>query len=369
MSTIQPIMMPKWGLAMEEGMVARWMVEEGSEIVPGQEIMDIETSKIANVFESPVAGVLRRRVAGEGVTLPVGALLAVVADRATADAELDSFIEDFQSRFAVEAATTPGGPSPEIIEAAGLRLRHLKAGSGERTPVVLIHGFGSDLTSWMFNQGSLAEDRVVHALDLPGHGESGKDVGPGSLDALAAAVTAYLDATGIGPAHLVGHSLGGAIAIAIAAADEERVSALTLIAPAGLGAEIDGDFLEGFIRETRARKLRPVLEKLVADPALISADMIEATLRFKRLDGAMDALEAIVRANFPDGAQANSLRDRLAGVTVPTQVIWGEADRILPPSQAEGLATHVAVHRIAGAGHIPHMEKASEVNARIQALG
>lgn len=369
MSTIQPIIMPKWGLAMEEGMVARWMVDEGAEVTSGQEIMDIETSKIANAFESPVAGVLRRKVAGEGATLPVGALLAVVADRGTADAELDAFIADFQSRFTVEAAAGASGPSPEFIEAGGLRLRHLRAGSGERPPVVFVHGFGSDLTSWMFNQGSLAEERTTYALDLPGHGESTKDVGAGSLYTLAATVTAYLDAAGTGSAHLVGHSLGGAIAIAIAAAGPERVSALTLIAPAGLGTEIDGDFLAGFIGETRARKLRPVLEKLVADPGLISADMVEATLRFKRLDGAVAALEAIVQANFPGGAQANALRDRLAAITVPTQVIWGEQDQVLPASHAEGLPGHVTVHRIAGAGHVPHMEKAAEVNARIQSLG
>ena len=72
--------MPKWGLAMQEGMVAKWLVEEGARSTRGDEILDIETSKIANVFESPVAGPLRRRLVGEGETVPVGALLGVVAD-------------------------------------------------------------------------------------------------------------------------------------------------------------------------------------------------------------------------------------------------------------------------------------------------
>ena len=78
MADILAITMPKWGLAMEEGMLARWAVDVGATIELGQEIMDIETSKIANVFESPVAGVLRRRVVGDGDTVPVGALLGVV---------------------------------------------------------------------------------------------------------------------------------------------------------------------------------------------------------------------------------------------------------------------------------------------------
>ena len=79
MSEILPIVMPKWGLAMEEGTLTAWLVEGGSEIEKGQEIAEIETTKIANVFESPVSGTLRRLVAKQGDVLPVGALLAVLA--------------------------------------------------------------------------------------------------------------------------------------------------------------------------------------------------------------------------------------------------------------------------------------------------
>ena len=86
MADIQPIVMPKWGLAMQEGTLAKWSAAEGDQLALGQEIMDIETSKIANVFESPVEGVLSKRVAQDGEVLPVGALLAVVADTAVPDA-------------------------------------------------------------------------------------------------------------------------------------------------------------------------------------------------------------------------------------------------------------------------------------------
>src|SRR5687768_9361173 len=97
---IHSIVMPKWGLAMQEGMLAAWHVEEGQVISKGQEIMDIETSKIANVFESPIEGKLRRKVVTEGETIPVGALLGVVADDSVPDAAIDVFVADFQAGFA-----------------------------------------------------------------------------------------------------------------------------------------------------------------------------------------------------------------------------------------------------------------------------
>ncbi len=368
-AAVLPITMPKWGLAMEEGLLARWAVEEGAEIAPGQEIMDIETTKIANVFESPVSGMLRRKVVQDGETVPVGALLGVVAPADVADTEVERFIAAFLESFKPAERDEDGAPEPETIDAGGLRTRRLRAGPESGTPILLLHGFGGDLMSWMFNQAELAEDRPVHAVDLPGHGGSQKEVSDGSVAGLAAAVLAYMEAAGLDKAHLVGHSLGGAIAINVAATAAERVTSLTLIAPAGLGREVSQDFIEGFIGESRARKLRPVLEMLVADPRLITADMVEEVLKFKRLDGAIAALRAIADANFKGNTQRGSLREALASLAVPVQVIWGEEDQIIPARHTDDLPAPVKVVRIAGAGHIPHMEKAAEVNAAIRALG
>jgi pyruvate dehydrogenase E2 component (dihydrolipoamide acetyltransferase) len=368
MPTIQAITMPKWGLAMEEGMLARWGVEEGSSISPGDEIMDIETSKIANVFESPVKGVLRRKVVGEGETVPVGALLGVVTEGEVSDAEVQAFVDDFLASFKPAEKADADAPAAEPVSVEGCTIRHLRLGPDAGTPILMIHGFGADLSTWMFNQQALAADRPVYAIDLPGHGGSSKQVEDGSAAGLARTVRAYMDAAGIARAHLVGHSLGGAIAVEIALAAPERVAALTLVAPAGFGDEIAGDFIAGFIAETRSRKLRPVLEMLVANPDLVSADMVEDVLKFKRLDGAPAALSAIAAANFDGGSQKLKLRDRLAEIAVPVQVVWGEADRILPARHAEGLPGSVAVTRIPGAGHIAHMEKASEINSVIKSV-
>src|SRR5271169_6356634 len=147
---IQPIVMPKWGLAMEEGTLTKWSVAPGQTVGKGEEIADIETTKIANVFESPFEGAIRRLVAPEGQTLPVGALIAVIADASVPDSEVDACIERFQSEFKPPEVSTSGGPQTRMIEAGGLSVRTLSVGEGPGAPVLLVHGFGSDLTSWLF---------------------------------------------------------------------------------------------------------------------------------------------------------------------------------------------------------------------------
>lgn len=365
---IRPIVMPKWGLAMQEGMVAKWLVEEGAEIKAGDEILDIETSKIANVFESSVAGPLRRVVVGEGETVPVGALLGVVADASIPDPDLDAYITSFQEEFASHAAEAEAAPEPEVIDAGGRRIRYLALGEGDGVPIVFIHGFGGDLNNWQFNQEALADGRPTYALDLPGHGGSTKDLGGGHVHvgALAAAVFVFLDAKGIARAHLVGHSLGGAIALDLALNHAERVASVTAICSAGLGPEINMDYIDGFMQARRRKQLQPVLEMLVADASMVSREMIEDVLRFKRLDGVDTALNRIIDDTFAGGHQSLQLTARLTDIRVPVAVIWGRQDRIIPVSHSEGLPSNVPVHVFDDAGHMVHMEKAAEVNELIK---
>lgn len=247
-------------------------------------------------------------------------------------------------------------------------MRYLPLGEHEGRPVVLIHGFGGDLDNWLFTQPVLAEQYRTIAVDLPGHGGSSKDVGKGDVPSLSQVLVDFLTALDVPKAHLVGHSLGGAIALYTALHHPAHVASLTLIAPGGLGEEVDAAFIDGFIKANRRKQLQEVLEKLVADPSLISRDMAEDVLKFKRLDGATEALRAIADANFSSGRQAKLLRDRLGDIEVPVQVVWGAEDRIIPASHAQGLPPNIAVHVLPGAGHMPHMEKAAEVNRLIAGL-
>src|SRR6185312_11162197 len=112
---------------------------------------------------------------------------------------------------------------------------------------------------------ALAEHHTAYAVDLPGHGGSSKDVGAGDLASMTAALAAWLDALKIARAHLVGHSMGGAVSLQLAAGKPDMVASATLICPAGLGPEINMDYINGFIEAAAARKLEPVLQMLVAN--------------------------------------------------------------------------------------------------------
>ena len=366
-AAITAITMPKWGLTMTEGKVVQWLKPEGASFAQGDEILEIETSKITNVVEAEAEGTLRRIVASEGATLPIGALLAVLAPEDTPAAEIDQFVAGFVVVERLDDATDAEDTvAPRELEVAGKRLRYLELGSGDEVPVLLLHGFGADLNSWMFTQPALSDGRRTIALDLPGHGGSTKDVGSGDAAALVDVVDGAVTELGIELVHLVGHSLGGAVAALVAARRPKRIASLTLIAPSGLGPEINAAFIDGFVRMARRRDAVEVLSLLVHDPALVSRTMVEDVLRYKRIDGVTAALETIARAWFAGGRQSRDVRAEITALTVPVQIIWGRNDNIIPVAQAEALASRLPVHILDAAGHLPHMEKAGELNRLIK---
>jgi pyruvate dehydrogenase E2 component (dihydrolipoamide acetyltransferase) len=359
---VTAITMPQWGLTMTEGKVLGWLKAPGAPIARGEELLEIETSKITNVVEAPADAVLRRIVAPAGTSLPVGALLAVMAAETVPEAEIDAFVAGFAAPAPTEAGAGPAAVETRDIDAGGRRLRVLERGAGDAIPAVLIHGFGGDLNGWMFVQPALAADRRVVALDLPGHGGSVKEVGNGDGETLADAVTTALAALGIDRVHLAGHSLGGAVAALVALRRPEQTVSLSLIAPAGLGPEINGTFIAAFLAATRRREVAEALGLLVHDPALVSRFMIEDVLRYKRLDGVGAALSTIAAAWFPGGRQAMDLGARIAALPLPLQFVWGRADRIVPVAQSNALAGRFPVHILDDTGHLPHLERPGDVS-------
>jgi pyruvate dehydrogenase E2 component (dihydrolipoamide acetyltransferase) len=365
MSQITAITMPKWGLTMTEGKVLGWLKHEGDAVSASDELLEIETTKITNVMEAGETGILRRVVAPEGATLPIGGLMAVVAPKDVGEAEIDAFVAGFVAPEITEDDATDGNaPALQEITAGGYRLRYLDLGSGDGPPVVFIHGFGADLNTWMFTQPSLAERHRTIAFDLPGHGGSTKTLN-GPLDSwgFVADVERLLASLGIDRVHFIGHSMGGAIASHFAGWLPGRVASLTLIASAGLGKEINAAFIDGFVKMERRRDAQEVLRLLVHDPGLVSRRMVEDVLRYKRLDGVTAALTAIAAKWFPNGVQSSLIS--ADGRSIPVQIIWGRDDRIIPVAHAEALRDKVPVHILDATGHLPHMEKSAEVNRLI----
>ena len=141
MSKITALTVPKWGLSMEEGTLVKWLVKEGDSISQGDGVAELESSKIVNTLESHVSGIIRRRLAREDDTLPIGSLLAVVAETGVTDGEIDDFIKNFtsESRATISGDTgktaqhQPRAPEPSVtaapadIEAADVP-EHLKRG-------------------------------------------------------------------------------------------------------------------------------------------------------------------------------------------------------------------------------------------------
>jgi len=360
---IAKITMPKWGLSMTSGRITGWLVGEGDEVGVGSELAEIDTDKIEGVLESPAAGVLRRIIAATDTSAPVGATIAVVAPADVPDADVDAVVAEAEERLAKGEVEEPAGPAVATVEVDGRRICYATMGGGEEV-VVLVHGYGGDKNSWLFVQEPLSRGHTVHALDLPGHGASDKDVGDGSLDTLARTVAGFLDAVGAGRAHLVGHSLGGAVVAAVAAAAPDRVRALTLVAPAGFGA-VDADYLRGFAAAGTRRELRPLLGRLFADEGQVTRQLVDDLLRYKRLDGVGAALATLVGTLLDGDDQAIDGAALLERVDVPVTVVWGRTDRVLPPAGAEALGG-AELRLVDGAGHMAHMERPGEVVAAVE---
>ena len=356
---ITPVVMPKWGLSMKEGKVVNWLVADGEDIAVGTELMDVETDKINGTVEAPDAGRLRRLVAEEGQTYPVKALLGVLADETVSDADIDAFIAGYVVPVDEEESDEDVYAFAEV---QGIKVRYSRQGSPDGKTVVLLHGFGGDLDNWLFNMGPLAAAADVVALDLPGHGQSAVTMPAPSVEALAGFVSAFLDELGVERAHLVGHSLGAAVAAQLALDQPERVAGLVLVAPAGFGPEINMDYIDGFVGAAGKKDLKPVLAQLFADESLVTRSLVDGVLRYKRLDGVGDLLAALANGVFPDGRQAAQPGLHLDPGRVPVTAVWGSDDQVIPVAHADAVPDGATVVVLEKAGHMVQMERAGEVN-------
>lgn len=356
------VTVPKWGLSMEEGKVASWLISEGDMVKHGEEIIEIETTKITNVVEAQCEGILRHIVAQEGETLPVGALLGVVADASVDDAEINSFVADFQSLFVSVVSENVKNTGPKFVNIGTHNIAYTQVGDLDAgtSPLIFIHGFGGDGNSWLFNLDAVSSDRPVFVIDLPGHGQSSKQVGDGSVETLAKVVMGFIDFVGGEATHLVGHSLGAAVAAHVVKLDNSKVKSLTLVAPAGLSENINERFLTIFASANSRNELKVAMLLLFEDKSHVTRELLSEVLKFLRIDGVREALTSIRKACFEGGKQENRYEEIIASCPCSVKIILGKNDEIVQVS--EGLD---AV-RLEGAGHMLHMEKFVEFNALLE---
>ena len=190
---------------------------------------------------------------------------------------------------------------------------------------------------------------------------------PGTtLTDLASFVARFLDAIDVPRVHVVGHSMGGAIAAQLALAQPARVASLALVGSAGLGSEINSGYIDGFVTATSRRDLKPVVEQLFDNPALVTRQLVDELLKYKRLDGVPELLGALSRTLFTGGRQAAQPALALEGLGLPVAVVWGASDRIIPASHAANAPPGARVAVLPGAGHMVMMEKASDFNALLR---
>jgi pyruvate dehydrogenase E2 component (dihydrolipoamide acetyltransferase) len=276
-AAITPLVMPKWGLEMREGTIGAWLVDEGARVSVGQPIVEVETDKISNTVEAADPGLLRRRVAREGETLPVKALLGVLAEADVTDAEVDAYIAAY-----VVPATDAQDDAQDAYawtSVDGIRVRHARRGPDPRHAGAVparLRRRPRQLAVQPRRRGrSGAGHRARPAGPRPvGPAPAGRQ--PGRDGRLR---RTRLDALEVPRAHVVGHSMGGAIAARLALDQPERVASAVLVNSAGLGPEINAAYIEGFLAAQSRRELKPVVEQLFADAGLVNRQLLDDLLR------------------------------------------------------------------------------------------
>jgi pimeloyl-ACP methyl ester carboxylesterase len=222
------------------------------------------------------------------------------------------------------------------------RLHSIEAGHPSRPTVVLLHGFGAVASCWREIITAIEGLTHVLAFDLPGHGGSLNYPNAGSGKVAAQAVIAELDYRSLGKVHLVGHSMGGAIACSVALARPDLVASLTLLSPGGFGPELNVPLLQAFL----------------------SLQTIRDLVAMRGGEGQRDMLEFIVGRMARDGKQGVLPLADLAGLHIPTTLLWGKADRIVPVSQCHAAPIEFNKVILPKAGHML-IEEAPEAVAAL----
>jgi pimeloyl-ACP methyl ester carboxylesterase len=260
------------------------------------------------------------------------------------------------------------------VEIDGSPINYVDIGSGEREPIVFVHGLGGQWQNWLENLPRAARERRVIALDLPGFGRSAMPRERITISGYARHVDALAERLGLGRVDIVGNSMGGYIAAEVAIQFPQRVDQLLLVSAAGITsadlfqqpimilgrlATAVASYGAARHRDIAARpKSRHMALALVArHPSLLKADFAyEGFFKGTGKPGFGDALRASLDYDF---------RDRLPDIRQPALIVWGEKDSIIPVKDAHEFERLIPDSRKAvmtDTGHIPMAERPAAFN-------
>jgi 3-oxoadipate enol-lactonase len=251
------------------------------------------------------------------------------------------------------------------IATARGRIGYIEAGGGDATPIIFLHGVGSDKNVWRPQLDHFGQSRRAVAFDYPGYGES-ELIERATRDDFAAAILAAMNALQIDRAHVCGLSLGGVIAIAMHAAAPARCA--SLIIADSFAVHPDGQGIHD--RSVAASRSMTMRELAEARTGVLLGSAAIGQLRAE----VIETMAAINPAGYRIGAEAVWLadqRERATAIDVPTLILVGEEDGITPPALSEELARIVPgshLMRISQAGHLANAEQPHAFNAAIESF-
>ena len=388
------------GEYMESVVIVEWTKKPGDEVREGEVVVVVETAKAASEVPAPRSGFLQEILFQPGEEADIGAVLGRIGDEASASgsapaesaAPAPKAADDtpapaapVAAKFGSRVVATPlarrvakergidlhdlrgTGPRGRIklrdVEAAKAAPKPATAAPTESAgpvrdavPVVFLHGFGADKTAWSRVVPLLDRTVAPILIDLPGHRSSTAGA-ISRFDDLVDAVAAELDDRGITAAHLVGHSLGGGVALALCGLGRIAVHSLCLIAPAGLGPEINGGFIDGMANAESAESLEPWLDAMTGPEFTLQSGYARTVLRQWQARDTQKTLAEMADGLFPANTQSMRLGAILDDLAIPAKVLWGLDDRIIPPAHAFAASAGIGLHLMKGTGHVPHMEQ------------
>jgi pimeloyl-ACP methyl ester carboxylesterase len=270
----------------------------------------------------------------------------------------------------------------DTIRIHGRDLAYVEAGEGP--PLLLVHGIGGDWQTWEPVLAPLAASHRVIAVDLPGHGGSAKGAGDYSLGGMANVLRDLMAALGLERATLIGHSLGGGIAMQFAYQYPERCERLVLVSSGGLGPDV------GLILRAATLPGSELFLQLTAPAARSVIGCASGVASFLRIKPAADAAfygrafaalaEPETRAAFLGtlrgvvnrSGQLVDARDRLyLAETMPTLIVWGERDAVIPVDHGHEAHEAMPGSRLEvfeGAGHVPQLDDPERFVAAVEAF-